>query len=323
MVGFILAVIWRIKTSPVLSDVVSASIKKLSFYPIVLIICWVPSIIADVVLREPNSPNVDTTALEICGNAFPILQGFFAACVFFSQNNLVRDRWMQVYRTRLTSLSAKDDLSVNFISAQMESDYVSNDSLFSGHDGRNSTSSMNESFRINNAPTSDRIASPKLSDISDGSAQSNGSRSSNNSNISGGHGSGSLPDKFTAPKLSHMSYPQGFLSPSLSQRAPTTSFLYNNPLPGPNVGMRVGGGDYPGGGVFYAGASSSPSTTPSLSPSPPLVMGGGSGSPPSVNGAVEMRPPSTATASHVTMEVAEVAENSEAHTGTNHSRAEI
>ena len=100
MTAFLVDVAVQVKKMAAPSNMIKISIRKLSLYPISLILCWVPSLICDFILASPRSETLDVFLLNSFGNVVSVLQGIFTGLIFFSQNEIVREKWYRlvVYR---------------------------------------------------------------------------------------------------------------------------------------------------------------------------------------------------------------------------------
>ena len=102
MTAFLVDVAVQVNKTTAPSNMIKISIRKLSLYPISLILCWVPSLICDFILASPRpeTETVDDFLANSFGNILPVLQGIFTGLIFFSQNEIVREKWYRlvVYR---------------------------------------------------------------------------------------------------------------------------------------------------------------------------------------------------------------------------------
>lgn len=99
MVGLLISVAVQINTNS-LSELMRIALKKLYLYPIVFLVCWIPSFVTDIYVTAVESDNTGSVSpiLRGFGNVCPVLQGFLVALVFFSHNRIVRDRWFHALK---------------------------------------------------------------------------------------------------------------------------------------------------------------------------------------------------------------------------------
>lgn len=73
--------------SSVLARRIRSNVLKLSWYPIIIIVCWIPSAVYD--LREAFNSDEDTFSTEADYiNLLPVLKGFFTAVAFLSTTHV-------------------------------------------------------------------------------------------------------------------------------------------------------------------------------------------------------------------------------------------
>lgn len=112
----------KLRSMPHTSNIVSNSLKKLIFYPIVFIICWIPSYICDYKYSQDSSVQEST---NISGSILPCLQGFLLSIIFFYQNIVVRKKWAILISSYLvTTPELRDSLVSSVVLIESEIDYI-------------------------------------------------------------------------------------------------------------------------------------------------------------------------------------------------------
>jgi hypothetical protein len=110
MTGLLVSVAIQMQSNT-LSELMRVALKKLYLYPVVFVVCWTPSLIANLYIAGTSSDSDISPVLRGFANVCPVLQGFLVALVFFTHNKIVRDHWLHALKiydlfARLSSSSA-------------------------------------------------------------------------------------------------------------------------------------------------------------------------------------------------------------------------
>lgn len=151
MIGLLLSVLIKINGMDFKpSSTVRTSILKLCFYPIIFIICWVFSSIQQFSDQSTNGTakrNFISSLISLSSVSLPILQGFFNAIAFFYLNDIVKNRWYNLY-CELFHIESKNtsrgDSIVRHLSIIEEESYINHNE--NEADDTDDNSSVSSSF---------------------------------------------------------------------------------------------------------------------------------------------------------------------------------
>ncbi len=122
MILLMLDLFIKVRSMPHTSNIVSNSLKKLVFYPIVFIVCWIPSYISDYSYSQHYAVKEST---DVSGSILPCLQGFFLSITFFYQNIVVRKKWKDLITSYMnTAPDFRDSLVSSVVLIESEIDYI-------------------------------------------------------------------------------------------------------------------------------------------------------------------------------------------------------
>ena len=122
MVLLMLDLFIKVRSMPHTSNIVSNSLKKLVFYPIVFIVCWIPSYVSDSAYSQHSA---DDRSTNVSGSLLPCLQGFFLSITFFYQNIVVRKKWKDLITSlMITTPESRDSLVSSVVLIESEIDYI-------------------------------------------------------------------------------------------------------------------------------------------------------------------------------------------------------
>lgn len=100
MLGLLLSVYLRVRSSAMLPSTVRLSLKKLILYPLAWLVCQIPTIVSVLLLKHPNN-DVNNIVLVSLGTVPAGMQPLFITIIFYSQNRFIRAKWMGLFRRQL------------------------------------------------------------------------------------------------------------------------------------------------------------------------------------------------------------------------------
>jgi hypothetical protein len=104
IVALFIAIMVRIRNISTFSNLaVSKSVSLLVFYPLILVVCWLPPTF--VVIKETLLHRLGhDRSLQLTALAAPPLQGFLLSIVFFSINGFARNEWKALCTGRVAEV---------------------------------------------------------------------------------------------------------------------------------------------------------------------------------------------------------------------------
>lgn len=155
LVLLILVIVHVKENQPIIKD----ALLKTFMYPVVFLICWIPSSIADFLSVADNTNDYTSQAVYFLGTDLPILQGFFLCLVFLS-NKVVQEQYSMLFKSIRNGRNSLDegDSVIRVFRPQNEYNY----------DDSSDTSNDNDAIftAIKRGTSMIRRSSARLTDIS-------------------------------------------------------------------------------------------------------------------------------------------------------------
>lgn len=149
---------WKLYKMREIPDIIWDSFIKLSLYPVVISICWIPASIVDMLAYTQGLPNNNEwNSISLFSTVLSISQGFFFACIFFTLNPIVHSKFRLICSSNGSNKSNVEKDRISSIEMfEAEIDHIPNKShssvisLSGSRSNSNFNSESNTSSSIDN-----------------------------------------------------------------------------------------------------------------------------------------------------------------------------